>query len=1055
MKKIILSLLLLCSFVFAQAGLHVEAYDEQQTNARQATIRLRVVNSTEQTFNNVRLTYYLYKEPNRGIEIHPYYTPNATVHHETNGDQVEIHIDIPTLAPGVFPNSSGMNIGINYSDWQAFDKTASLSYPNSSSFIVDNNIAIFIDGQPYNIVGPMPTDPAQPRFVGVQPEISTYRAAWVEISNFDNNNKNSLNGFYIKDASGNTLSLDGKTLPKGQKLIVCNTASKTCPNADIQIVSNALAFGLDGELTLYNSNDEPVDYVSWGSIGPNAATVAAANSALKTDEYLATHYSDFEFANTYYSSGDFYRAIVSETQNTVKEWKLFSAKDIEKSANDLPDPKPLSLSDGSIVTLNTGEEMIFSWVAIKGAKKYTLTVINDETDAIAAQVTTALTSVSVFLQPGKYRWTVEASQTGDFKTSLESLLANKDYLTQLTILNNVFSDDNIVYNLHVDPLAARKDSYLLDLQWGENFNKERGGTPHNLSAYYNEFHQIKFTDPYEQHYNEEESWRCWIVSAVMLNHYYGGNITQDEIKLRVKGNPSNLILDAFPHDYEGGGSTGDINQALMIALNVSTDDLHFQVGRPEESVLNEALSQGRPIYIWQNAHIMTIDAVRLNETVNAFEYRFINVDNDGTYQWRVYEKESNLNGAWIPANVANAQNSDPTIITDTDQDGLYDFDEINRFKTDINKKDTDGDKVNDREEIVSYTLRQTTFVQRFNPYSWYYYPAVEFETYADVDGDGLRAELDYDSDNGGANDGEEDLNHDGIVNDGETDPYEASDDPSSVEPQPSDLPEIYAISTLAFRQQTNCTKVNGDYCDLAAAGIQSNYSTDMVIGDNNHVGALHTLGTILFQHGVQIHGDINLYGSEAKVAENSSIYWYLVGGQVVDRTVAEFNEKFPTVIDLFGFQEERQPIYVGNGETLTLEEGVKYGTVTVGYNGTLIVPPGEFYIKNLQLQDNGKVKFSQPGQPTHLHIDGEFFWRAPMDHNVQELKAIASSFEVLISTHNRDYFISKTFAGRIVAPYANVHIETTQDTYYGSIIALNIEARNFANIKVVPYVGNN
>ena len=78
-----------------------------------------------------------------------------------------------------------------------------------------------------------------------------------------------------------------------------------------------------------------------------------------------------------------------------------------------------------------------------------------------------------------------------------------------------------------------------------------------------------------------------------------------------------------------------------------------------------------------------------------------------------------------------------------------------------------------------------------------------------------------------------------------------------------------------------------------------------------------------------------------------------------------------------------------------------------------------------------------------------------MDHNVQELKAIASSFEVLISTHNRDYFIGKTFAGRIVAPYANVHIETTQDTYYGSIIALNIEARNFANIKVVPYVGNN
>ena len=180
----------------------------------------------------------------------------------------------------------------------------------------------------------------------------------------------------------------------------------------------------------------------------------------------------------------------------------------------------------------------------------------------------------------------------------------------------------------------------------------------------------------------------------------------------------------------------------------------------------------------------------------------------------------------------------------------------------------------------------------------------------------------------------------------------------------------------------------------------------------------------------------------------------MIGGQVNNRTVAEFNENFPTVIDVFGFQEERQPIYVGNGQSLTLEAGVKYGTITVGYNGTLIIPAGEFYVKNLQLQDYGKVKFSQPGQQSILHIDGEFFWRAPMDHSEQELKTIASNFEVLISTHNRDYFINKTFAGRIVAPYSNVYIETTQATYYGSLIAFNIEARNFANIKVIPYAGN-
>ena len=146
MKKIVLSLLLLCSFVFAQTGLYVEAYDEQIHNNRQITLRLRAVNSTNETFNNVRLTYYMPIEENRTVNVQPYYVPSATVSHEVVGNQVEIHIDFATLAPGVFPNNSGMSIGINYTDWQSFDKTASQSYPNSSTFTADDNIAIFIDG---------------------------------------------------------------------------------------------------------------------------------------------------------------------------------------------------------------------------------------------------------------------------------------------------------------------------------------------------------------------------------------------------------------------------------------------------------------------------------------------------------------------------------------------------------------------------------------------------------------------------------------------------------------------------------------------------------------------------------------------------------------------------------------------------------------------------------------------------------------------------------------------------------------------------------------------
>lgn len=1052
MKKIVLSLLLLCSFVFAQAGLHVEAYDEQINNNRQITLRLRAVNSTNETFNNVRLTYYMPIEENRTVNVQPYYVPSATVSHEVVGNQVEIHIDFATLAPGVFPNSSGMSIGINYTDWQPFDKTASQSYPNTSTFATNDNIAIFIDGEPYNHVDPIITDPAAPRFVGVQPEISNYRSAWVEISNFDNANS-SLQGFTVRDANNHSVELSGE-LPFGQKLIICKTNTVQCPTADIQIFAADLEFGIEGELVIYNSENHPVDYLAWGKKGPNASDVAAANADLNTNDYLPTHFEDFEIGGNYYSIGDFYRAIVSETQNTVKEWKLFSAKEIEKEITDIPDPKPLTLSDGSIVTLFEGENMVFSWVAVKNAKKYILTVINNETNEQVAQVTTALTSASVFLQPGVYKWTVQASQTGDFQTSLEALLAHKDELTQLTIRTRVYSDEN-VYDLHVDPLAARKDTYLMDLQWGYEFNTMKGGTPHNLTAYYDEIHQIQFIDEDEQKVDPEESWRCWIVGAVMLNHYYGGDITQDEIKLRVKGDPSNMILHAFPHDYGGSGYWDDSDEALTIALNISKSDLNFQMGRPDESYLIEALSQGRPIYFRQFNHIMVIDAVRLDEEHGAYEFRFINTDNSGTYQWRVFENESNIIASWIPANVTHAQNSDPTIITDTDGDGLYDYDELYRFHTDVNEKDTDGDKIDDRTEIVSYTLRQHAFVPEYNPADKYYYPVVVSETYADVDGDGLRAELDFDSDNGGANDGEEDLNFNGVIDEGETDPYLADDDPATPNPNFT-LPGLYAISSLVYREDVNCTKVDGGYCDLASAGIQSNAYNQLIVEPNNSVGDLHTPGTILFRNlwhgGVDIFGNINFYGDNASVSNESTPYWYLRGGEVIQHTMGDFNEKFPTTFDLPDYQNAADLILDYRTPTATLVPGESYKMIKVSSGTTLHIPAGEFWANEIYADVGGHIVFDAPNSHTILHLNGNMSLRSTYDHSEAELTQIAAHFELIIHTHNRDYFIDRTFAGRIVAPYSSVHVGQTTNTFYGSVIAYNLELFRFANIKVVPFV---
>ena len=101
-----------------------------------------------------------------------------------------------------------------------------------------------------------------------------------------------------------------------------------------------------------------------------------------------------------------------------------------------------------------------------------------------------------------------------------------------------------------------------------------------------------------------------------------------------------------------------------------------------------------------------------------------------------------------------ARSDEPTIWMDTDGDGIIDFDEINRFHTDPYKVDTDGDGIDDKTEIRSYTFLSDDSFDSFDIRK------------PDADGDGLRAELDSDSDNGGVPDELEDINHNGIMDPG-------------------------------------------------------------------------------------------------------------------------------------------------------------------------------------------------------------------------------------------------------------------------------------------------
>ncbi len=127
---------------------------------------------------------------------------------------------------------------------------------------------------------------------------------------------------------------------------------------------------------------------------------------------------------------------------------------------------------------------------------------------------------------------------------------------------------------------------------------------------------------------------------------------------------------------------------------------------------------------------------------------------------------------FLPTTGKPIRNDEESISLDSDNDGICDFDEINRFYTDPAKPDTDTDMVNDLQDIVGYVFNRDGSWNYRNP---------------DMDGDGYPKQIDTDNDHVGSDviDGCEDADHNGFFDDNgmETDCFDPSDDGDRVNPE--------------------------------------------------------------------------------------------------------------------------------------------------------------------------------------------------------------------------------------------------------------------------------
>ena len=260
---------------------------------------------------------------------------------------------------------------------------------------------------------------------------------------------------------------------------------------------------------------------------------------------------------------------------------------------------------------------------------------------------------------------------------------------------------------------------------------------------------------------------CCRASVAMINHYHGGDISQDYLAYMEYENWGNSFRWGTTGDPSIGRPSLDLGHASpsgtgsdkMAAWGWGLDlaDVEIIHDKPVFDWIRQRIDQNRPMVRFDGVSHCTVIAGYKEDAAGTKSVYVVDpwappvTGEEGG--WQVYDQAFSVGSLTVPpVNVPDPARDDPAMHVDSDGDGIQDWDEVNRFYTDPQDPDTDGDGIEDKVEIAAYV---------FDPDgTWNHKRA------ADCDGDSLRMERDADSDGDGFSDGCEDSNRNGIFEPG-------------------------------------------------------------------------------------------------------------------------------------------------------------------------------------------------------------------------------------------------------------------------------------------------
>lgn len=1060
-------------------AISIDFYDEQQNNSAIAGIRIRINNDTNAPITNAKLRYYFHRSSSP-YRVDGYYLAGATMSSEAlNEELAYIELDIPSIPIGYYPDMAGFSIALHHENWEPWDKDADYSYSATSIFTENSKIVLFSNDE--IVLGEAPaTEQRQNSDKIAFSGLRFSESPWIEIKNIGLTGVN-LSNYTLVGLDDSAYALGDDSLGVGEVLRICKNQIDCDGIANSLILTDA-NWTDKGEAFL-RKDSSMVSYMAWGEAGVHAAEAQEMGLWKNSSAYFPSEIAIDDF-DVSYIKNRFFRLMPNKDASDIGNWFSFSSNDNPAIIAPIPLPIKRTANKPVIRRIPGEPDILFSWTPVDGIDEYRF-ILRDQNQNVVVDQITAMTSLKIPLAQGNYSWTVLGRD--EFSDSIYYVTDNGDSIIQ--IYENIGIEDanintDIYKQLQIQRLAARRDTRMLNLGYmGESY-KYSWDRP-NLEA-----------TSYEPHENS----RCWAVAIEVMNHYYGGNLTQDEIVYRAKFKENDPLLSPFYRDAgvmkidsATGALVGSTSETLKWALHVNS--LNYQEGAPSYATVKNAIDHGKLVFVGVYQHDMVIYGYVGDASNYAFYYAFI--DNDGNVGNSLFYDKPILEYA-IPNVVhGDVEMSDIRVHRDSDNDGITDFEEEERFHTNPLLVDSDNDGIEDKREIYNYTAwRMSGNVTRLtNPYD---------PTLTTTDGkriinplyeafDKIYCEADRNENNVFAENDSDD-NADGIE-----DGLKGVNDVVSM-----DVPEDYTIFGREYVMINdgvkcyNTTAENDNYCSIASSD-ENIFSYDISyapisIGARAHVGRIDvrqlgnqqkgpgTTSKPVLRSSAVVHNNLNLYAvsdnskeliklSEGYNNLDSITTAYMQSLKISDYITMQQNASVEGCINLsYSFKWKRNYTYeyncympqipenrskiVRGGETYHLSDGDAFSTLRVESGATLIIEPGEMFVdKLLQIEPNATVRFAEPGKRTILHTNGDIIWRPYNSEDVSNIQYWANVARGFMLAHHssRRFYIEGLWAGSIFAPKAKVILGQVNKTIYGRVLARSVVVHQFAKVFRVDF----